>query len=281
MLSLFKKALSPSNGRAMSSLVNLTLNETGIAKLEMNQAPVNSLSSNLMEDMLTKVDELKAKDNVRGVIIASSSKNVFSAGLNLAEMYNSNPTAFRKFYFLFQELNYQLYKAPFLTAAAITGHAPAGGCVMALTADYRVMINNTERPFRMGLNESSLGLAAPVWVQKLMSDVIGKRQTAQAVLSSTLFTAEEAFRIGLIDELATDENDALEKADAYLDMYRDMPLSGLVETKLTTRKDFITKFESEREFDLVNFTKLCLSPNSQDLIGRFLDVGRALNNKQG
>lgn len=278
MISLFKKAFTPGNGRAMSSLVNLTVNDkTGIAKLDMNQPPVNSLSSALMEEMLNKVDQLKKNESVRGVLIASSSKNIFSAGLNLAETYNTNETAFRKFYYLFQELNYQLYKAPFLTAAAINGHAPAGGCIIALTADYRVMVNNPERPFRIGLNESSLGMAAPVWVQRLMSDVMGKRQTAQAVLSSTLFATEEAFRIGLIDEMADNAEDALEKAESYLDMYRDMPLFSIIETKLTTRKEFISKFESEREFDMVNFSKLVLAPAAQDLIGRFLDVGRALH----
>lgn len=261
----------------MSSLVNLTMNQkTGIAKLEMNQPPVNTLSSQLMEDMLNTLDELKNHKDVRGLVISSAAKNVFSGGLNLGEVYKADATAFGKLYYLFQELNYQLYRAPFLTAASINGHSPAGGCVLALTTDYRVMVNNPDRPFRIGLNESSLGMAAPVWIQKLMSDVIGRRQTAQAVLSSTLFTSEEAFRIGLIDEMATDANDALEKAESYLDMYRDMPLFSLIETKLITRKEFLTAFESEREFDLINFSRLALSPGAQEIMGRFLEVGKKM-----
>ena len=272
MLSLLKRSLSaPYNGRAMSSLINLTMDDkTGIAKVEMNCPPVNSMSSKFMEDLLNKVEEA-GKLNCRGMLLASGNKDVFSAGLNLSEIYQADPTAFRKFYYLFQEVAYQLYKAPFLTATAINGHSPAGGCVMALTTDYRVMVNNQDKQYRIGLNESALGIAAPVWVQQLMIDVIGRRQATQALLSSTLFTTEEAFRIGLIDEMATDPRDAVSKAESYLDMYRDMPILSVIETKINNRKEFLAKFESQREFDIVNFSRLALGPVAQGIVGKFLE----------
>lgn len=265
-----KSAFYPGR-RAISSLVNLSVNnKTGIAQLEMNNHPVNSLGTKLMEDILLSIDEVK-KEKCRGMILMSGAKTTFSAGLNFAEVYKAEANAFRKFYYLFQEVNYQLFSAPFLTAAAINGHAPAGGCVMALTTDYRVMVNNPDKPYRIGLNESAIGLAAPLWIHRLMSDVIGRRQTAQALLSSTLFTTDEAFKIGLIDEMATDREEAVEKAYAYLNMYERLPIHALIETKLTNRKEFIDKFESEREFDLINFSRITLSPESQEMMGRFLE----------
>lgn len=270
MLLTIKSAFNPGR-RAMSSLVNLSFNnKTGIAQLEMNNHPVNSLGTKLMEDMLLSIDEAK-KEKCRGLILTSGAKTTFSAGLNFAEVYKAEVNAFRKLYYLFQEVNYQLFSAPFLTAAAINGHAPAGGCVLALTTDYRVMVNDPSKPYRIGLNESAIGLAAPVWIQRLMSDVIGRRQAAQALLSSTLFTTEEAFKIGLIDEMATDRKDAVDKADAYLNMYRMMPIHALIETKLTNRKEFINKFQSEREFDLINFSRFTLCPETQEVLGRFLE----------
>lgn len=273
MISLFAKRLPyPKNGRrALSNLVSLSVNEnTRIAKVEMNNLPVNSLSTKLMEDLLSAVDEAKAK-NCRGMIITSGANNVFSAGLNLVEVHKAEMNAFRKFYYLFQELNLQLCQTPFLTAAAIPGHAIAGGCVMALTTDYRVMVNNPEKPYRIGINETAIGMAAPAWIQQLMGDVIGRRQTIQALLSSTLFTTEEAFKIGLIDEMAHSPGDALEKADAYLTMFQDLPDYALRETKGISRKEWISKFTSEREFDLINFSKLALSSPTQDKLGSFLN----------
>lgn len=257
--------------RAMSSLVNVSFNQgNGIAKLEMNNLPVNALSTKLMEDIISGLDEVK-KQNCRGTILASGAKTTFSAGLDLSETYNSETTSFRKYYYLFQELMYQLYSAPFLVSAAMNGHSPAGGCVMALCADYRVMVNNAQKPFRIGLNESALGMVAPVWIQQLMTDVIGKRQAIQALLSASLFTTEEAFRVGLIDEMATDAQDAVEKAESYLTMYRNMPIHALVQTKQANRKEFIQKFKAEREFDLLSFSNTVLSPVTQGIIGAALE----------
>lgn len=256
----------------MSTLLDMSFNQsTGIAKMELNNPPVNSLSSKMMENIIDQIKELKVQKGLRGLLISSQQPNIFTGGLNLAETTRTDETTFRKFYYLFQEMNYQLYKAPFLTAIAINGHAPAGGCVMALTTDYRVMVNNPEKPYRIGLNETSIGMVAPVWVQQLLIDVIGKRQAVQAVLSSTLFTTEEAFTMGLIDEMADSTQEAQDKAESYLNMYREMPISAIVETKQLARKEFIQKFEAQREFDLINFTRMALAPAAQDIIGQFLN----------
>lgn len=235
----------------------------------MNNLPVNSLGSRLIEDMITSIEEVKSK-KCRGLILTSAAPTVFCAGLHLPELYNPDLSAFRKFYYLFQELNYQLYSAPFLTVAAITGHAPAGGCCLSLTTDFRVMTNNAETPFRIGLNEAAIGIAAPAWLQQMLGDVIGKRQAAQALLSSTLFTTEEAFRVGLVDEMGTDREDTLKKAELYIDMYREVEMIGLIETKLTNRQEFLEMFRQKREFDILNFTRVTQSEEAQRIIGDYM-----------
>lgn len=273
MLSFLKhSSINLRNGaRSLSSLVNLSINEqTGIAKLEMNNHPVNSLGQKFLGELLVAIDQVK-QEKCRGMILASGAKSTFAAGLDLTEVQNADPTAFRKYWYLFQEINFQLYSAPFLTVAAITGHSPAGGCVMSLTTDYRVMTHNPEKPFRIGLNETALGLSAPIWIQSLLTDVIGKRQAAQALLSGTLFTTEEAFKIGLVDEMGSSREDTLSKAELYLNMYRDLPIHALIETKMINRKKFITEFQSGREFDILNFSKNTLSAQTQDAIGKYFD----------
>lgn len=269
---VLKHVLRPRNGaRSLSNFVNLSFHElTGIAMVEMNNQPVNSLGKAFIEELLVAIDQVK-KEKCRGMILSSGLMSTFAAGLDLNEVLDADVTAFRKYWYLFQELNFQLYSAPFLTVAAITGHSPAGGCVLSLTTDYRVMTNNPDKPFRIGLNETALGLSAPIWIQTLLSDVIGKRQAAQALLSSTLFTSEEAFKVGLVDEMGTNRQDTLNKAHIYLNMFKDFPLHALIETKLINRTKFINEFQRGREFDILNFSKNTLSAETQTAIKRYFD----------
>jgi len=96
------------------------------------------------------------------------------------------------------------------TIAAIDGHAPAGGCMIASSCDYRMM---TDLPtLKIGLNESKLGIAPPPWMAEqyiqLVSGAKSYRQAEVSLLLGELFTPRDAVRVGLIDELVTvDAND--------------------------------------------------------------------------
>jgi 3,2-trans-enoyl-CoA isomerase len=75
-------------------------------------------------------------------------------------MYKPNEERFHKFWYLFQDVWIKLYGSSFPTAAAIIGHSPAGGCLLAISCEYRVMLPN----FIIGLNETKVGIIVPTWV---------------------------------------------------------------------------------------------------------------------
>jgi 3,2-trans-enoyl-CoA isomerase len=75
------------------------------------------------------------------------------------EMYKPKEERLRQFWTALQDVWLKLYGSSFPTAAAITGHSPAGGCLLALSCEYRVMLPN----FTIGLNETKLGIVAPSW----------------------------------------------------------------------------------------------------------------------
>ena len=84
-------------------------------------------------------------------------------------------------------------------AAALAGHAPAGGCVLALCCDYRVM---AEGPFRIGLNETQVGLVAPEGIQHLLRRVVGPHRAERLLVGGEMVDSARAHAIGLVDELA-------------------------------------------------------------------------------
>lgn len=224
----------------------------------------------MLQEIIGAVNEVE-RQKCRGLVITSGCKTTFSAGLNLNEVYQAKPEVFQSYWRLFQELALRLYKAPFLTVAAINGHAIAGGCVLSLTFDYRIMLNSPDakKPFRIGLNESIIGLVAPIWIQKLMIKQVGRRAGAMALLKGTLFSSEEALNIGLIDETAGSSEATVKKALEWLEGFEKYPIHALAGTKLTNRQKFITEFELNRENDLKSFSERTLSKETQDILGEY------------
>ncbi|MBX3189437.1 MAG: enoyl-CoA hydratase/isomerase family protein [Labilithrix sp.] len=159
-----------------------------------------SLSTELMTRTLAAVRE--AGD---APIFLTGEGDAFSAGLNLKEVASLDEAGLRRFLGVLEELVTALYEHPGPTVAWINGHAIAGGCVMALACDVRVM--TAREGARIGLNEVALGLRFP----PRTFEMIRKRMTGpaleRAVLEASLYTAAEALALGLCD-LVGDESDA-------------------------------------------------------------------------
>jgi 3,2-trans-enoyl-CoA isomerase len=75
---------------------------------------------------------------VDGFVLASSNPKIFSAGLDMKEFMVPDPEHLSTFWTAVQDMWLALYGTPKATSAAIAGHAPAGGCLMALCCDHRV-----------------------------------------------------------------------------------------------------------------------------------------------
>lgn len=160
-------------------------------------------------------------------------KNVFSSGLDFNELHAPEESRINAFMLWFQESWIKLYASSFPTAALINGHAPAGGCVYSLSCEYRVMLPN----FTIGLNEVPVGIVPPQFIIEMMRSTIPSRQAEKALTLGTLFTSEEALKLGLVDELAADNEDAKARCEAFLLKSIKIPAVARNATKLMYRKD--------------------------------------------
>lgn len=134
---------------------------------------------------------------------------------------------------LFQETWCKLFNAPFLVACCINGHAPAGGCALAIACDYRVMCDG----FFIGLNETEVGIVAPIFLRMQMENIIGYRKTEQSLISGSMFTTQQARDIGLIDETARSKDDAMEKCIKWLNKSKNVEYSACIATKQSIRQN--------------------------------------------
>uniref|UniRef100_A0A182NNN9 Enoyl-CoA delta isomerase 1, mitochondrial n=1 Tax=Anopheles dirus TaxID=7168 RepID=A0A182NNN9_9DIPT len=232
--------------------------KTGYATVTLNRPPVNSLSIDMMMAILNALDDLQ-NNKSRGMILTSSSKTVFSAGLDINDLYKPNQERLREVWSLLQDVWLKLYGAPFPTAAVINGHAPAGGCLLTICCEYRVMCPN----FTIGLNETQLGFMAPTWLQASFRNTISRREAEEALTVGKMYTTDEALKIGLVDEVAENKEKGLEQATNFLNRFRKISPMARAMTKQALRSKDIVELEDNRSQDIDLFVQTVIQPNVQ------------------
>jgi enoyl-CoA hydratase/carnithine racemase len=139
-------------------------------------------------------------------------------------------------------------KAP--VVFGITGHSPAGGTVMAIHGDYRVMATGA---FRLGLNEVQVGLLPGGPIHGAFRRLVGGHAT-QLLSRGALIDPAAALRVGLVDELC-DASQVTARALEVAREYCALPREPMLRTRALARKDLIELFGNpghaiiqEREF---------------------------------
>ncbi|XP_039301623.1 enoyl-CoA delta isomerase 1, mitochondrial-like [Nilaparvata lugens] len=199
-----------------AKLVTVTTDDkTGVSTLSLNRPPVNGLNLDLLQSISTALTTLE-KSKCRGMILTSDNPSVFSAGLDILEMYKPDPTRVKDFWTTLQDTWIKLYTTSFPTVAVINGHSPAGGCLLALSCEYRIIVGPKNT---IGLNETKLGIIAPRWFQDSMRNVIGERQAELALTTGKMFTADEALKVNLVDEVVASKDEATGRAIAFLSQF--------------------------------------------------------------
>lgn len=201
------------------------------------------------------------------MILTSSSKSVFSAGLDIMEMYKPKQERMKEFWTTLQDVWFKLYGSPFPTVAAINGHSPAGGCLLAMCCEYRIMLPN----FSIGLNETQLGIVAPTWFQATMRNTLSRRDAELALTLGTLFNTEEALKVGMIDEIAANKEEAISKATGFLDRFKKISPQARSMTKQALRSKDIMELEDNRSQDVDLFCFAVSQPKVQKGLEIYLE----------
>lgn len=243
-------------------MINVVHNESKkTANVVMQRLPVNSLNLEFLQELTSTIKDLE-QQKYKGIILSSSSPTVFSAGLDIMEMYKPDEARLRKFWQSLQTMWKTLYATPLITIAAINGHTPAGGCLIAMSCDHSIMV---ESRATIGLNETLLGIVAPKWFRNLYVNRIGFGRAEHALKIGKLFTPEEALKLNLINELVESPADLMSKAEEELDKWIKIPSAALHMTKLSLRQshvDELISYEKEEVEQIVYFTKQDIVQNA-------------------
>lgn len=255
-----------------SKVIEVTKDDTDIATISMAYPPVNCLNKELLNALNTSLINVQ-KQKCQGVILTSSLSNIFSAGIDIKELYNRTEKQLIEYWTTIQNMWLTLYNLEIPIAAAINGSCPAAGCVLAMSCEYRILV---EGKHTIGLNETQLGIVAPEWMKALYIDIIGYRRAELALLQGTLFHPKEALEIGLVDELALNKANAIERCQNYIKSFKNIPFKGRQKTKMELRKHNSLWLKANANSDLNKFLTFIQSPNVQANLKLYIE---ALKNK--
>lgn len=162
----------------------------------------NAIGKELLEALETTLGELRGA-GAPPLILRSSHPRIFSPGWDLKELIDADGATVTDFLIRFSRLIADLFSYPGPTAAAIGGHAIAGGCELALACDFRIMAAGRAR---IGLSEVNLGVPVPG-----ASLVMLKARLTPAVVADLVFhgdglTAQRAHELGIVQRVVVDRN---------------------------------------------------------------------------
>lgn len=172
-----------------------------VLELRLSRPPFNALNPALVSGLLQALQAAHKRNDVRAIIL-SGTPGVFSVGVDAAEVLALSRSQTQQFFVQFHDLCVALGRSPVPVIAAITGHAPAGGTILALFCDYRVMAQGL---FQIGLHQVKVGIVVPTPIRYMLSRLVGHRIAERLLVEGQMLSCKEALRIGLVDEIAEPE----------------------------------------------------------------------------
>lgn len=214
-----------------------------IAFLRMAGGKANAINATFLGRLTDLLDEFE-QGGARAAVMTGYDR-FFSAGLDLVKLHGYSRREMTDTLTALHHTLLRIYACPLPVVAAVNGHAIAGGCAIALTADRRVMV---DAEVRIGLNETRLGVGLPVIVLETLRATVGTAAARALGLEGTLLTPAEARTAGLVDAIVPQDQldmTALELARNLADI----PPLSYAQVKRAIRRPVIEAVQASYEED--------------------------------
>ncbi len=232
-----------------------------IAVIQLDRGRSNAINSEMVSELHQIILNIEKDNNIAGLIITGK-EGFFSAGLDLIELYEYDETKITQFWKDFLNLVTAMVSFRKPMVSAISGHSPAGGCVLALCCDYRIM---AEGKYIIGLNEVPVGIIVPQSIFHLYSFWLGNAAAHRNMLEGKLMHTEEALASGLVDELIKPEA-ILHAAERRIQKYIQMESTTWQQSKMNLRSELIAKVSADQSDMLEIMLKQWWSPSTRSIL---------------
>ena len=181
--------------------VHVSVND-GIAVTTLKRGKVNALNEPAVEEIADCLRSLAADPDVKAVILTGDGP-FFSFGFDIPEFLGYSRESFAKFLHRFTGLYSYLFTYHKPVVAALNGHAIAGGCMLALACDYRIMVLGKAK---IALNEISFGSSVFAGSVAMLKFLVGGKNAQAILYDAMMYSAEMAALLGMIDKVSSSDS---------------------------------------------------------------------------
>jgi enoyl-CoA hydratase len=222
-------------GREVTTMIERTLHE-GILTLRLAHGKASALDVELLEALQRELDGAAA--DVRAVILTGTG-SIFCAGVDLFRLTQGGADYVRQFLPLLSGLVRRLFTFPRPVVAAVNGHAIAGGCILVLAADARLMAEGTGR---IGIPELLVGVPFPAAALEVVRFAVPRHRMQFLIYTGKTLPPPDALAAGLIDEVVA-PSQLLARAEEVARQLAQIPPDVFRLTKQSLRAEAMERIE--------------------------------------
>lgn len=231
-----------------------------VRELRLNRPPANALSAELMY-ALRQAIATAPDDGARAVVI-SGAPGMFSAGLDVPLLLTLDRQGIEQAWRALYAMMAGIARSAIPVVAAITGHAPAGGTVITLFCDYRVV---AEGNWKLGLNEVQVGIPLPPVILAGLRRLVGLRNAEHLSARGLLMSPTQALQYGLVDEMVAPEN-VVDRAVHWCEQVLQLPVAAMSQTRRQARADLRAIFDEDLSQELEGAIAAWWSEETQSVL---------------
>jgi 3-hydroxypropionyl-coenzyme A dehydratase len=233
--------------------------EVAILRINRPEA-LNAMNIDVISELSQTVDKIGADESIKVIILTGAGEKSFCAGADISYMVDIDPITAEKYASSAQSVLNKIERIEKPVIGAINGYALGGGCELAMVCDIRIASSNA----RLGQPEVTIGIP-PGWggTQRLMR-LVGPAKAKELVFTGRMIPAEEAFQLGLVNNvisLTPDDNLPAEVAadDKEKQKERNNQIAKLLNNKLMNECIAMAKQISKNSFNAVKVSKMLVN----------------------
>jgi 3-hydroxypropionyl-coenzyme A dehydratase len=234
------------------------MGDVAIIKINRPEA-LNSMNIDVIWELSKTLDIVGVDNNIKAVIITGVGEKSFCAGADISYMVNITPIDAEKYASTAQSVLNKIERLEKPVIAAINGFALGGGCELALVCDIRICSSNA----KIGQPEVTIGIP-PGWggTQRLLR-IIGPAKAKEMIFTGKMITAEEAYSIGLVnDVIRLTQEELLEAAsdgDEFKRKEHEKELAKLLNKKLIEKSLSMAKEITKNSYNAIKTSKYLIN----------------------
>ncbi len=226
----------------------------GVATVVIRRGKVNAFNDTVIEEMSRTFGELASDPTIRSIILTGTGK-FFSFGFDIPQFLGYDKEQFTRYLTNFTGLYREIFLHPKPVVAALNGHTIAGACMIATSCDYRVMVTGKAR---ISLNEINFGSSVFAGSVEMLKLLVGHRNAERVLSSGAMYSAEEALRMGLVDQVVP-EADLEKEADRVARDYATRDPDAFRSIKGLLRRAVAEKMANAEKDSIEEFVRIWYS----------------------